>query len=413
MDAPATARLEGRLSTDHSTQRRQPGPLAMLGILSTGHLLNDLYSNFLPQLLPSLLVLIPGFTATQAALLVASFNIASSLFQPIFGFMVDGRGHSWLIYVGTLWMSIFLSMTGLVHSYFSLVALAVVAGLGTAAFHPPASALVHGLHPRHKAVFQSAFVASGNFGFALAPLILVPLFQAYSLKATLFLLIPGVLAATVLFLALPRQRRMVEDAATFSQVWASIRKAGREMGVILGVICVRQAGYTGLLALLPLYFHSRDVSTIVSSRMMTLMLFTGAFGGIAGGFISDRWGRRLLIATSLMLATPLFFGFLFAQGTLSLVFLALAGAALMSSFSVTTVAAQEAIPEHKAMAAGLTFGFSSGLGAIAVIFIGRLADAWGLQSAVMLLVSLPFVAGLFALFLRSNKPSIAARGGRW
>ena len=409
MDAPATSRLEPQPGAGFSARSRRPAPLAMLGILSFGHLLNDLYSNFLPQLLPSLLVMIPGFTATQAALLVASFNIASSLFQPIFGFMVDGRGHSWLIYVGTLWMSIFLSFTGLMHSYPPLVVLAVVAGLGTAAFHPPASALVHGLHPRHKAVLQSAFVASGNFGFALAPLILVPLFQNYSLKATLFLLIPGALAAAVLFLALPRQRRMVEDTATFPQVWASIRKAGREMSVILGVICVRQAAYTGLLALLPLFFHARDISTIVSSRMMTLMLFTGAFGGIAGGFISDRWGRRPLIAASLMLATPLYFGFLFAHGTLSLVFLALAGAALMSSFSVTTVAAQEAIPEHKAMAAGLTFGFSSGLGAIAVIFIGRLADAWGLQTAVMLLVSLPFAAGALALLLRSNRPA-AARG---
>lgn len=405
MRAPVTAEIEQHTIADRPAPDGSPAPLFMLGILSLGHLLNDLYSNFLPQMLPFLLVLIPGFSATQAALLVASFNIASSLFQPIFGFMVDGKGHSWLIYVGTLWMSVFLSLTGLVHSYVPLVILAVVAGLGTSAFHPPASALVHGLNPRYKAVFQSGFVAFGNFGFALAPLILVPLFQAYGLKATLFLLIPGVLAATVLFLALPPQRRVNTETVTFGEVWASIRKVGREMSIILGIICVRSAAYTGLLALLPLFFHSHNVSNIDSSHILTLMLFTGAFGGIAGGFISDRWGRRPLIAVSLILATPLFFGFLFAQGTASHVFLALAGAALMSSFSVTTVAAQEAIPEHKAMAAGLTFGFSSGLGALAVIFIGRLADTWGLKAAIILLVSLPLVAGLLALMLGRGQKS--------
>jgi FSR family fosmidomycin resistance protein-like MFS transporter len=139
------------------------------------------------------------------------------------------------------------------------------------------------------------------------------------------------------------------------------------------------------------------------------MLFTGAFGGIAGGFISDRWGRKPLIAGSLVLATPLFLGFLATQGALSLVFLALAGAALLSSFSVTTVAAQEAIPEHRALAAGLSLGFANGLGALAVIFIGRLGDLWGLSSAIVLLVSLPFAAGLLALFLKAHPGYAAAK----
>ncbi len=67
---------------------------------------------------------------------------------------------------------------------------------------------------------------------------------------------------------------------------------------------------------------------------------------------------------------------------------------------MTTVAAQEAIPEHKAMAAGLSLGFANGLGALAVIFVGRIADLWGLSTAVAILVSLPFVAGLVGLFLR-------------
>jgi FSR family fosmidomycin resistance protein-like MFS transporter len=106
-----------------------------------------------------------------------------------------------------------------------------------------------------------------------------------------------------------------------------------------------------------------------------------------------------------MLATPLFFGFLLTHGAMSMVFFALAGAALMSSFSVTTVAAQEAIPEHKAMAAGLSLGFANGLGALAVIAIGSLGDLLGVGTAIAVLVSLPLLAGLVALFLRRNPGS--------
>ena len=375
-----------------------------LAVVSVAHTLNDLYSNFLPQLLPFLLFLMPGFTATQAAILVAAFNISSSLFQPVFGFMVDAKGRSWLIYVGTLWMAIFLSLTGVVHSHVLMLILAGIAGLGTAAFHPPASSLVHGLNARHKAVFQSIFVSSGNFGFALAPLLLVPLFQAWGLGASLFLLIPGVITALLLYFSLPRLRANTGKSYELSAVWKSIVKARRELGVILGVIALRSAAYTGLLALLPLYFHFKGLSEADTGWLMGLMLFTGALGGLLGGWLSDSWGRKFLISASLILATPLFLGFLFTSGTLSVVLLALAGAALLANFSVTIVAAQETIPEHKAMAAGLSLGFANGIGALAVIGIGGLGDRWGLLSAVVLLVSLPFLAGILGFFLR-NHPS--------
>src|SRR5665648_466909 len=86
-----------------------------IGVLSIAHMLNDLYSNYLPQMLPFLIVLTPNFTATRAAILVSAFTVTSSLVQPLFGFFLDRQGKRWLVHVGTLWMAIMLSLTGLVH----------------------------------------------------------------------------------------------------------------------------------------------------------------------------------------------------------------------------------------------------------------------------------------------------------
>jgi FSR family fosmidomycin resistance protein-like MFS transporter len=74
----------------------------------------------------------------------------------------------------------------------------------------------------------------------------------------------------------------------------------------------------------------------------------------------------------------------------------------MSSFSVTVVAAQEAIPDNKALAAGLSMGFAGGLGGLAVILIGRIGDAFGLHAAISVLFSLPVVAGLLGLLMKSR-----------
>lgn len=89
--------------------------------------------------------------------------------------------------------------------------------------------------------------------------------------------------------------------------------------------------------------------------------------------------------------------------------LGLAGASLLSSFSVTVVAAQEAIPDNKALAAGLTMGFAGGLGGLAVIIIGRIADIWGISVALLVTFMFPFLAGVAGLLMKSRPAARAKR----
>ena len=380
-----------------------------IGVLSFAHMLNDMYSNFLPQLLPFLIALTPGFTATRAAILVSAFTITSSLIQPVFGLFLDRQGKRWLVHVGTLWMAVMLSLTGLVHNYVLLVILAALAGLGTAAFHPQASTMVNILSGDYKAVLLSAFVAFGNLGFALSPLLLVPLFQTYGLESTVITVIPGIIVAILLLFFAPKDNVLKGSNTPISEVISSLRASSKELIAIIGVIAIRSLAYTGMLTLLPLYLKSKDLSNITASHLVTLMLASGAIGGVIGGFISDRYGRKRLVVGSLIISTPFFFGFFLGSGILSTISLALAGAALLSSFSVTVVAAQEAIPNNKALASGLTMGLAGGLGGLAVVFLGRIADIWGLSTAIRIVFLLPILAGLLGLLMKSRQSSRSQR----
>ncbi|TGE32299.1 MFS transporter [Desulfosporosinus sp. Sb-LF] len=381
----------------------KPIEYSTIGILSLAHMLNDMYSNYLPQMLP-FLVAATALSTTRAAILVSAFTISSSFIQPIFGYFLDRQGKRWLVHVGTLWMAIMLSLTGLVQNYLLLVLLAGLAGLGTAAFHPQASTMITVISGDRKAVLLSTFVAFGNIGFALSPLLLVPLFQNYGLHATIYTVIPGIFVALLLFFFAPKNDVLGGNAPTLSEVICSLRSARSELLAITSVIAIRSLTYTGLLTILPLYFQAQKLSSIAASHLVFVMLFSGAIGGILGGFISDRYGRKPLIVSSLILATPLFYGFTQTQGTLSIVFLALAGASLLSSFSVTVVAAQEAIPNNKSLAAGLTMGFAGGVGGLLVILIGRIGDLYGLSTAISVLFFLPIAAGIIALFMK-NRPT--------
>ncbi|KJR44543.1 Fosmidomycin resistance protein [Desulfosporosinus sp. I2] len=380
-----------------------------IGVLSFAHLLNDMYSNYLPQMLP-FLVAATALSTTRAAILVSAFTISSSFIQPVFGYFLDRQGKRWLVHVGTLWMAIMLSLTGLVQSYSLLVLLAGLAGLGTAAFHPQASTMITVVSGDRKAVLLSTFIAFGNTGFALSPLLLVPLFQAFGLHATIYTVFPGIFVALLLYFLAPKNNVLSGGKApNLSEVLHSLKSARLELLAITSVIAIRSLAYTGLLTILPLYFQAQNLSSITSSHLVFIMLFSGALGGIMGGLISDHYGRKPLIVSSLILTTPLFYGFLYTKGILSIVFLALAGASLLSSFSVTVVAAQEAIPNNKSLAAGLTMGFAGGIGGLMVIFIGRLGDLYGLTTAVSVLFILPIVAGIIALFMKSRPTAKAER----
>lgn len=392
-------------------QSRTQIQYAKIGVLSLAHMFNDLYSNYLPQLFPFLVVLSPGFTATRATILVSAFTFTSSMVQPLFGYFLDRKGKRWLVHVGTLWMAVLLSLTGWVDNYWLMVLLAALAGLGTAAFHPQASTMVNVLSGDYKAVMLSFFVAFGNVGFALGPLLLVPLFEAYGLRATAVTVIPGFLVAVLLYFFAPGNTELSGPVPEFSAVIQSLKSSTRELAAIIGVIAIRSLSYSGMLAILPLYFKSQNLSNIAASHLLTIMLFAGAVGGLLGGFLSDYYGRKQLIVGSLLLSSPLFFAFFYTQGALSMIFLALAGATLLSSFSVTVVAAQEAIPDNKALAAGLTMGFAGGIGGLAVILIGRIGDRWGLASAIFVLFLLPLAAGLVALLMKGRPAARLQRQG--
>ncbi|NLI91342.1 MAG: MFS transporter [Peptococcaceae bacterium] len=374
-----------------------------IGILSFAHTLNDMYSNFLPALLP-FLALSLGINATKAAILVSVFSVSSSFIQPFFGYFMDKQGIRWLVHIGTLWMAILLSLTGLVHHFPTLVLIVGLAGFGTAAFHPQASTMVSVISGGRKAVLLSFFVACGNIGFALSLLILPPFFAKFGLASTVYTIVPGLIVAFLLYFFAPKPDALRGAPINLIQVFHSIKAASKELLAIIFVIAVRTLAYSGLLTIFPLYFSTKTL--IISwNNLMFIMLFCGALGGIIGGYLSDRYGRKGLIVTSLVLTTPLLFGFLFTSGWISTILLALAGASLLSSFSVTVVAAQEAIPNNKSLAAGITMGFSAGLGSLAVIPIGRIGDLYGLSTAIMILFCLPVVAGFIALFMKNRPPA--------
>ncbi|MBF0524597.1 MAG: MFS transporter [Deltaproteobacteria bacterium] len=367
--------------------------------LSLAHLLNDWYMNYLQTLLPFMVA--AGLSVSKGAFLISAFTITSSLLQPVFGYLVDQKNQRWMVYVGTFWMAALLCLVGVLNNYWIMIITVSLAGLGTSAFHPQASAMITALSGGRRGFFQGLFISSGNIGWALTPLIVVPFTHTYGLKSTPWFVLPGVIVAMLLWFTAPRDVAKAKSAPP--PLWPILRSVWPDLSKVVLVVACRSLTYFGLVSFLPLYLQQKNVSLLTGSRLMFAMLFAGALGGMVGGHLSDRFGRKAVIVFSLILAGPLFYLFLGTSGILSYVLLALAGACLLASFSVTIVIAQEIIAKNAAMAAGLMLGFGIGIGGLGVGLVGLVAEHVGLDYAIHLLIWLPILAGLCGLSLKGGK----------
>jgi FSR family fosmidomycin resistance protein-like MFS transporter len=121
-------------------------------------------------------------------------------------------------------------------------------------------------------------------------------------------------------------------------------------------------------------------------------------GGLLAGRLSDRFGRKVVIFTTILLASPFLLIFLHGPAWVMLPSLALAGLFLFSSTPVGIVAAQEILPGKAGLVSGLMMGFAWGTAGLALMPIGFFADIYGLARVMTWIAILPLIAAILTLF---------------
>lgn len=378
-------------------------PIA-LAVLS--HTVVDSALNILPVVLP-LLVDRFHLSYSQVGVAAALSNISSSMLQPAFGWVSDRWSTRWFMWAGIAWTGVLMGCVGLVPNYLALLLVIFLTGMGTAAFHPIASTAVALASGSQRGLGMSFFSAGGNVGFAVGPVMAAWLMARFGLPGTAAVAAPGLLMAAAMyawrdaFVARPPSRAAEISSPAPPIPW-------KRLATLCAVITLRSWGYSGLIAFIPLLLHEQGVSLQLAGWSLFAFLFFGAMGGLVGGHLSDRMGRHLVIAASLLMFPVLMAMALAIPGPLQWFLLAAAGAALLASFSVTVVLAQEFLPQRLGLASGLTLGLAFGAGGVGVGLSGILADAIGLRSSVWILVALPGIAGLLALTLSSFRRAARA-----
>jgi MFS transporter, FSR family, fosmidomycin resistance protein len=374
-----------------------------MATLAAGHLATDFANGALPALLPFMVDRFHLSYTLAAAVMLAS-AASSSLIQPLFGAWSDRRGALWLLPSGVALAGIGIALAAAAPSYWLVLLLVVISGLGVAAYHPEGSKFAAYASGRRRASGMSLFSLGGNVGYALGPTATTPLVLAFGLTGGLLLSLPCLVVAGLLLLAVPYLGSFAPEPGRAQEASGPDRPGA--LALLLGVIGFRSVAWFGLITFVPLWEVSLGHSKAHGSHLLSLMLLAGGLGTLAAGPIADRLGRRPVVIASMLATGPLILGYVLVGGVVGAIALALVGICVISTFGVTMVMSQEYLPRRIGMASGLSIGLSIGLGGIAAVGLGALADSVDLRSAMYAAAAAP-VAGLaLALLL----PSTRSRG---
>jgi len=370
-----------------------------MAALSAGHCATDFANGALPALLPFFVDRF-SLSYTLAATLVLASAASSSLIQPLFGAWSDRRGALWLLPTGVAVTGFGIALAAASPSYWLVLLLVVVSGLGSAAYHPEGSKFAAYASGRRRASGMSLFSIGGNVGFALGPTATTPLIVALGLTGGLLLAVPGLVVAVLLLAVVPFLGSFAPERGI--QTGSGEDRPGA-LTLLLGVIAFRSVAWFGLITFVPLWEVSLGHSKSHGSHLLSLMLLAGGLGTLAAGPIADRLGRRPVLVVSMLLVGPLTLAYVLVGGVPGAVALALVGICVISTFGVTMVMAQEYLPRRIGMASGLSIGLSIGLGGIAAVALGAVADSIDLRAAMYAAAAAAVPGFVLALLLPSSR----------
>lgn len=365
---------------------RHPPLYARLAGLSWLHFLNDGAANYLPGVLPAVLINL-NQPPSMAGSVMAALLIGQS-FQALTGWIADHLGGRLFIAAGVLGASLAGAAVGFCASLWQLVPVLIVIGVTNALFHPQALAGARVLSRARVGFGMSLFLVGGEVGRGLWPLLASLVVTGWGLHYLWMLAVPAVLSVGLLWPALPVQPRRHPDAPAIA--W---RRHWAPATLLVSFSSLRSLMMFGIVTYLPVLWHQRGHSLVESSGLITVLLVVGVLGNLAGGHLSDLFGRKRVVLAAMTTATLVMAAFMMStHAVLQWLLLGLLGIALFATLPIGMLIGQDIFRENRSLGSGIALGLSNGLGAIALMPLDGIADRYGLVAVLWVLVGVGALA---------------------
>ena len=339
----------------------------VMGLIGAAHWA----SHFFQLVLPSLFLLLYDefqVSFTALGLLTTLLYGTSGIAQTAAGFLVDRFGARRILLAGLTLLSLSTLSFGLVQSYWMLLPLSMLAGLGNSVFHPADLSILTSKVSVHRLGRGYATHAlCGNLGWAAAPILMIGLAQIWDWRVAV--ICAGLLGLTIVTAFLIWGADLEDEPTAIAVPSRDKDPAGRLLAnvrLLFSTTIISCFLYFAFLAAALIGIQNFGIPSIVDLFGLSLTeaghcvtgFLLGTAGGIFfGGIAADRTDRHDRIAIAGMTAAAVLMLYVAASHpgpTMLLVILVAAGVASGTTTPSRDMLVRAATPRG---ASGRVFGF--------------------------------------------------------
>ena len=279
----------------------RPSHVRLVGLVSAAHFVSHYYILILAPLLPFVREAY-GVSYTEIGLALAAFNVITAALQTPAGFLVDWLGARIILIIGLLIGACAFTVVGLVDSFWVMVAMFGLAGIGNTVYHPADYALLS-QHVPSERIGQafSVHTFAGMMGSTAAPASLLMMQSLWGWRgAFIGAGLLGFAVAAILMLVregapLPAAAPVAKDGADKpADGWRLLLSTPILMNLFFFVLLAMISGGMFNYSVVALGALYGTPPAIANSALSSLLLLS-ALGVLAGGVIATRGTRHAFV----------------------------------------------------------------------------------------------------------------------
>jgi len=399
---------------EHPRDIRQRGGFIISG-LTSGHGVFHWFTQSLIAMLPEVQVAF-GLGGVGVGGITATREVVSGLVTLPGGVIIDALRKHWglvlavcMALFGIGWLIIGFSQ----HYYLLLFGMAVVA-LAASIWHLPAMASLSHHFARRKGTALSFHGVGGQIGDALAPPATGVLlgFLAWRDIISIYAALPIFLAFLVFWAFRNIGRTQDADAADADGSGSQFRATSQVLrNPILWIVAfiggIRGMAFIALITFLPIFLNDLGMSALVRNLHLGLLMAVGIVSTPVVGYLSDRFGRKMVLIPGLLLLAALSFLLSGAGvGILLVIIIALMGTFLFGDQPILTALALDVAGGRVPTTVLGILSFERFLlSAASPLIAGKLYDDYGGADTAFIYVAALFALGAITLLFVPLRPS--------
>lgn len=344
------------------------------------HVTNSLLGPLLPLIRDAF-----ALSYAEGGIAGSAFAIPNGLANAPMGVLADRIGSRSVLAGGLVLLGLSSIALGLAGQYWQLLLVLVAMGIISGSYHAPAAALIARTFPqRGRGAVMGLHTTGGHLSFFGAPLVAGAVAVAagtWRAPYLIFALAP-IASGIALWKLAPRAHVRPPARGRLAAI-REIVGVLRTVGMVVSLSILFQLGFAAFLFFLAIYLvDARGVHVAVAAALYSLPQLAGVIGAPFGGWLSDRIGRRAVIAIGLGVLGPAIWIFTVTPTELVFLPLALIGVAGAIRMTVTEVLVAESAPvERRATVLGTYYLLAAEVGGLAAPGLGILATAVGIAAA--------------------------------